>query len=385
MHKNKFAGFLCLIFLFSMSCIDEFRPDIDRYENLLVVDGMITNAEPPYTVKLSLSTTVQNPVYTPLTKAKVTISDNQGNSERLEEITDGIYQTSKEGIQGVCGHAYRIEIETIKGKMYQSDYETLRKPVKIDTVYGEMETREEFDTEETLEGMQFYVDAQISEQDTVHLLWRCAETYRFKTDYRIDFIYDNNGFRKFHDPDSVRYCFKTNQIDEIACMRNTTNKTKPALRMPLNYVSTNTKRLTIRYSLLVRQLTVNEATYFYWNHINKQNEELSSFYSKQPYQVRSNVKNTDDAKEPVLGYFNVAGEHQQRIFVNRPSNMRFHYFRCEIETDYSLYLAFSNPSMWPIYLADTPQGRGIADKRCFDCTLWGGVVEEPDFWVGEWD
>lgn len=284
-------------------------------------------------------------------------------------------------MQGECGRSYKIIIETNSGKTYESDYEMLQESVAIDSVYAEVEQHENATGDETYQGVQFYVDSKTSDSDTAHLLWKCEETYRFKSDFHINYKYENYRMYSCHNPDSVYYCYATNRVNDIACIKTTSNKTQAIQRMPLNYISTATKRLTIRYSLLVRQLTISPKAWFYWSAIDKQNEEQGAFYSKQPYQIRSNVRNNNDSNEPVLGYFLVAGESKKRIFVNRPNGLLFTFDRCVLETEYGLYLWLSPRAMWPIYLAETSEGIGVADKRCFDCTLVGGDLQKPDFWV----
>ena len=71
--------------LFSNSCIDEYWPELDKYENLLVVDGYISNEPGPYEVKLSLSSKVDQLTTNPVPNATVIIMDDQGVSEVLTE------------------------------------------------------------------------------------------------------------------------------------------------------------------------------------------------------------------------------------------------------------------------------------------------------------
>ena len=122
------------------SCVEEYWPEIDSNSNqLLVVDGKITNFPGPYTVKLSLSSTLLDTAFIPQTLAKVTILDDQGNQEVLIENYPGIYQTSLGGIQGVIGRSYKINIVLNNGNTYESDYEKLLSPVEIEDVLYEQE------------------------------------------------------------------------------------------------------------------------------------------------------------------------------------------------------------------------------------------------------
>jgi len=42
-----------MILILPGSCIESFDPDIKRYENILVVDGLITDKKEEYTIRLS--------------------------------------------------------------------------------------------------------------------------------------------------------------------------------------------------------------------------------------------------------------------------------------------------------------------------------------------
>ena len=111
---------LIILLLSSTACVDEYWPKLDKYEDLLVVDGMITNFPGPYTIKLSISSSVDNPMYIPFGGATVIIADHLGNNEILSETDEGTYTTSLSGIQGIIGRKYRIEIETADNKNYKS-------------------------------------------------------------------------------------------------------------------------------------------------------------------------------------------------------------------------------------------------------------------------
>ena len=82
---------LMMILVSLTACEDRYWPDLgDKYQDLLVVEGMITNEPGPYTLQLSMSTSVDHPVYQPLAGYEVIINDNFGNTELLKEVEPGI-------------------------------------------------------------------------------------------------------------------------------------------------------------------------------------------------------------------------------------------------------------------------------------------------------
>ena len=95
---------LSLFLFFMYGCIDEYWPEINAYQNLLVVDGMITNGQGPFQVYLSLSTRVDVPAYEPYSGCAVTIVDYAGWSIELLETGKGTYRSSEEA-EGIIGRS----------------------------------------------------------------------------------------------------------------------------------------------------------------------------------------------------------------------------------------------------------------------------------------
>jgi hypothetical protein len=139
--KIKLLFVIFLIIYALPACVKDFQPKTNKYDDLLVVDGTITNEKGSYTITLSKSANInQFAILKPYSKCKVEIMDNIGNKEELKEVTSGIYKTdSINGIQGVVGIKYKIKITTPEGELYESTDEELKKPIGIQTVYPEIQ------------------------------------------------------------------------------------------------------------------------------------------------------------------------------------------------------------------------------------------------------
>jgi len=153
----------------------------------------------------------------------------------------------------------------------------------------------------------------------------------------------------------------------------------------LHYVNTETRELSIRYSLLVKQYSLDKDAYLFWQTIKEQNSE-QGLYSKQPHQIRGNVKNLVNEEEPVLGYFLVCGISEKRIFVDPPPfPVLMRYFTCTLDqADFEAYgqMYMSDPVTWPIFAIETPGGfRAVPNQSCVDCRRRGGTIIKPDFWI----
>lgn len=109
-------------FLAISACRDEFMPEMDKYENLLVVDGIIANEPGPYTIKLSRTSNDNKPDYNPLPGCNVNLHEEAGSLEVLKEVDPGVYRTDSGGIRGQVGKSYKLEINTPDDEHYESEF-----------------------------------------------------------------------------------------------------------------------------------------------------------------------------------------------------------------------------------------------------------------------
>lgn len=378
--KARIPILFTVVLIAVASCIDEYWPELGKYENLLVVDGTLTDEPGPYTIRLSLTSDMDHPVFIPYPGCVVSIRDGEGYSEQLEEQGPGIYRTSADGIRGMIGHKYQLSIKAPDGKTYESPFEELLPKVGLDTVYAAIEYRQIAGMYHDLVGYQFYLDTYRAQTDSTYYLWQLEETYEFHSDFFIDYTYSGT-IESFSNRDTLFFCWRTENVYEVFTA-NTLNLTDPVLvRFPLHYVDTETRKLSVLYSLLVRQFTISAAAHSFWDDIRNVSIKEGSLYTQQPFQITGNVYNTGDQQEPVLGYFLVAGVDEKRYFFTKPLDVYFYYSVCELNTDLRS-LPFYPKSMWPIYLTQDQDGKmGFAAEGCFDCTLYHGSLEKPDFWT----
>jgi hypothetical protein len=389
--RIKLVNIVSLISIITIiSCEEKYWPDLGgKYESLLVVDGMISNEPGPYIISLSLSAPVGSDIseYLPASGYRVKIKDDHGNEESLIELTPGIFTTSSNGIQGVIGREYMLEITSPSGEIYQSDYELLRQATGIESVYNKLEYRQNENLPYDIAGYQFYLNTATAPQDSSYYLWDLTATYKYQADLKIRYVYDGT-LRPFYNSDSLRICYKTQIIKEIFTYTTAGLATPVLTNFPLNYVTTETKELSFRYSLQVKQLSISEGAYKFWFTVWEQNSNAGDLYSRQPYQIKGNVFNKDKPNESVLGYFTVAGVSEKRIFVNRPMPpVRMRYPVCVVgEGDVENFanIFYSTENQWPLYATFDQNNRAaLPNQSCMNCELSGGIIQKPEFWVDE--
>ncbi len=368
------------------SCVEKYWPDIgNKYEKILAVDGMITNKPGPYTIRLSLSSSVRIVDSSPVEGCELTISDNTGYSETLYEIEPGVYKTNP-AFQGVVGKKYKLTIHSPDEKTYESGFQELKSPVGIDTLYAHIEFKNNPDADYDLAGYQFYVSTNAAIEDTNYYFWKLEQTYKFNSNYRIRYMFDGQ-YHSIPHPAPYYTCWKTNTVPELFTY-NTLQLNEPVIRdLPLHYVTTETKELSIKYSVLVKQLTLTREAYNYFHRLQDQVGQ-GTLYDKQPYQIYGNMANVNDAEEPVLGYFLVAGSAEKRIFVDKPEDLDFYYnATCGMITDDLWRMLMSIRHNWPVFLTiiyDEEGGGGTTAlpnrQSCLDCREADGDTTMPVFW-----
>ena len=118
--------------LLFFSCKKVISLDLHNAASQLVIVGEVTDSAGPYQV--SVSTTVNfsaNNSFPPVSGAVVTISDNTGFSDSLEETSPGTY-TSHGNWIGRPGNTYTLQVAS-SGKTYTA-VSTMPQPVPLDSI-----------------------------------------------------------------------------------------------------------------------------------------------------------------------------------------------------------------------------------------------------------
>jgi hypothetical protein len=375
----KYSFILIIILIGSTSCLERYWPEVNKYDELLVVDGMLTDKQGPYQVNLSVSSGLEELQYNPLSGATMSIGDNQGNIERLHEVKNGTYETNP-GFQTVPGRQYKLVVQTPDGEVYETGFQELKEAPMVDSLYAEIEIRDTRNEYQQLGGYQFYVDVNPADGKGGYYLWRMEEAYMYRSAYFIEYIFDGE-MRRIFNTDTLYFCYAQGKRSEIYTYDTKNLQQKSIHKLPLAFVSNETPRLSMRYSLLLKQYFIGEDAFNYWNGIEKQRGDQGALHSKQPYQIAGNLKNINRPEEPVLGFFVVGGMWEKRIFVNPPLGVSPFIYSCAPDEEIIGYLGQIPENDYPVYFFTTESGNmASSSSACFDCTLRGGSLEKPDFW-----
>jgi hypothetical protein len=148
-------------------------------------------------------------------------------------------------------------------------------------------------------------------------------------------------------------------------------------------VSNQSDRLGYKYSILVKQFSLSNVAFEFWNILDKQSKQSGELYETQPAQIHGNIHPRDDGGEAVLGLFYATAVKEMRIFVgapvaaNKPDCKPYGFSKAELDE----FLTEISPFLYPVYLIFVDMFvYDYAEQECFDCRLRGGSTERPDFW-----
>ena len=394
-----------IVFLVSLaSCVEVFDPQISGTSNrTLVVDGRITDQEGPYQVRLSRSKLIGLDTLFTEPGAIVMMQEEQGPSALLREIRPGVYQTNPADIRGQVGKKYRLAILLSDESEYQSSWQLLRETPEIDTVWFEPDVKE---TERrTLFGAQLFLETQ-GIAGASFFKWEMHETWKYKVPFASDSMYVALGkgapkpAEDFHET-----CWKQVRVGDIM-ISSVGDLASPSIsNHPLQFVSSDSARLNIRYTALIEQYVLGAEEFDFWRNMENINENVGELFDKQPFEVTGNVKNLRDEKEAVLGYFSAYAVKSKRIYINRTDFPDKHlpkpafytsltpFVPDPIDYDCKLYYHPPPPGVppedWDINLALLQDGNlrlwykedyWFTTPVCGDCEFYNGSTDQPLFW-----
>lgn len=364
------------IILLSAGCITSFIPETNENKELLVIEGLISDEPGPYEVKVSLTMPLGKlSAPEPVPWCIVSITDDEGNKQMLHEVTPGHYQTSGSFI-GIPGERYTLEViippdySNGGGRIFRSNQMELLPVPPIDSVYFErrlIKEREEWSSKK--EGAEVFLDTHDPTGKCNFYRWDFVETWEFHIPYPV--------------PNDV--CWVTEHSDVINIKNISALDEKRIIRFPLEFISNETDRLKVKYSVLVNQYALTSEEFIFWEEMKNINDNVGSLYDVIPSSVNSNIYCVDDPTKKVLGYFSVSGKSSKRLFIDENfSGIVNPYSRgvCEPDTVWGNEV-IPGLGIWVWILEDhlIPYGFRVISyhKECADCTLRGTNVE-PDFW-----
>ena len=399
---GNLSGVIIIAVILS-GCIDPFYPKVQAYESLLVVDALVTDEDAPYYCRLSRSMKELNKAPEMVKGATVKIIDDLGTINDLIEISAGVYKSDSLKFRGEVGRSYKLYIRTKEGEEYESEPARMYEAPDIDSLYF-IKDSEINDEGELHEGIRIYSDSK-KPDDGRYFHWTYEEWWKFHVPFprRYDFI-NENSIIPVSSPDPV-ICWRHNRSNEIIIGSAETDISGSSDKKSLLFIpSDKSDRLMIQYYIKVRQYSISEEEYEFWDHMKQINEAGGDIFDRQPFQIISNIHNINKSKERVLGYFKISSVRQASIYITRREIDSLHFKNF----DYGCDMLFVGPkddfpnkpgkqvTFIQLYYIVTDAGYVFIDysvdengslsklifvkNYCSDCTVTGDPAK-PDFWI----
>lgn len=173
-----------LLFILVSACVEPIEFEVPSAETLIIVEGSITNEDTTYQVQISRAIPVNADtlIRPPVKNARVTLFDDDDNSEDFTEVSPGIYETS--GVmRGEIGRSYHIRIEMEDGKVFESEPDLMKPVGTVQDIRYEYEERleEEFFGVVRKDVFNIFIDSDAGPGLGNYVRWRYKGTYRIVT------------------------------------------------------------------------------------------------------------------------------------------------------------------------------------------------------------
>lgn len=404
MLRRKHIGFLVVLAsLQFVGCIDEFIPEINDFEDALVVEATITDQMKLQTIYLNRTYGFGDEIPVAEINAQVEVVEGNGNSHSFQESEPGVY-TSVNPFRAEQGMGYQLKITTQNGNSFSSDEMVLPSISSMDDLYAERIV-----TDLGEEGMGIFID-NLSSTDTFNnYRYEYVETYRvIAPDWNVVSLVNVPQpvcpltIKSVRERDE-QICYPTRSSNEII-LASTSNFDQNRLqRFQVKFINRNNYILSHRYSILVRQYVQSNEAYSFYETLEDFSGSESIFSETQPGFLEGNVRGDNNSDEKVVGYFDVATVTEKRLFFNYDD-----FFPGEPLPPYADPCKRSAPkvaaghgpeprcilaSMVDLdlirFVTDNvdyvgPQSDGgpfiVVPRVCGDCTVLG-TTEVPEFWV----
>ncbi|HEY3404386.1 MAG TPA: DUF4249 domain-containing protein [Ohtaekwangia sp.] len=361
-------GYILIVLILLMdSCVDPVNLPIIRNANVMVVDGMITNAAGPQTVRLFYTSALDENVNlpAPVPNATVTITDDLGTVVVLSETSEGVYETDS-GFSGVVGRTYTLNIQKDDGSAYESVPTLMKESGVIASVYQDFRENvlNDGDLTKPQDALYFYVDAQASDQTNL-LRWRWRATYYVRTypelvTRRIDgeivpFPLPCSGYEPGGDggityvkPCTCCECWPVINSNTVAITQPQSNTDALFAHEYIGRVPVDQVYFYEKMVVEVDQLSVSDEVYQFWLLTKTQLEGAGSIFQPNIIKVRGNMRSVTDNNEEVFGVFSVSAVTTERLTITSQDIPKQLFPQDTIKSDCRLYYKASNqrPPFW---------------------------------------
>jgi hypothetical protein len=377
---------LIITTLFVISCKEKYVPPFESPQTgYLVVEGNI-NSGGATSVHLSRTSQLTDNIRRLEKGARVQVEGSDNTQFPLQEKSDGLYIADSLNLN--LNNKYRLHIFTANGTEYLSEFENVKITPPIDSITWKRENGD----------VQLYVNSHDDENKTRYYLWDYEETWEFHSPFlalikyyltttpsgverRIGYI-DSLTF--MYD-ESIRKCWKSD-ISTAILIGSTAKLVKDVVYLPIKHIENGSKRISVLYSIKVRQTALTKEAYQYLEKMKKNTEGSGSIFDPQPSELKGNIKCVNNPSEIVIGFVTASTTQEKRKYISRSEVPQWNYRpNCEtIVIDNNRDSILKYQSWVPSDINEAFRDQiisftAVSSINCVNCTVEGSNVQ-PVFW-----
>ncbi len=382
--KKFFNILLFFIFLgiIYTSCKKIYNPPAINIDNrFLAIDGSLVNStDSPSVFRLSRTTKLTDSTlaYYPETGATVSVEDSSGGSFTFTETGPGKYFSNPLSLN--TSDKYRLKITTSSGEDYVSDYVEVKQTPPIDSITWRQQN-----------DVNIYLDTHGPSNNTKYYRWDFTETWQYEAPLQAE-LSQNNGALFYVDSTNQTFdCWRSLNSSAILTGTSIALNQDVISKEPIATIPQNSQKISIRYSILVKQYAITPDAYQYYSILKKNTENLGSIFETQPTQLFGNIHSVENPSEVVIGFFTASSVQQKRIFISKDDVSNWNFVDSNRECDEKIIAHaplpdprfyvydYPDPNYYPYYFCGSTC-LYIARRECVDCRVKGGVNHKPSYW-----
>ena len=375
--------YISFILFACAGCKEKFVPNtVSPPTGYLVVEGYINSGPQPTSISLSRTTRLFDSVQVLYEQnAMVKVQNENLDEYPLFENANGIY-TSASLLNLKSNEKYRVNIRTQDGKEYVSDFAVVRHTPSIDSISW---IRND-------DGVGIYVNTHDLPTNSKFFQWKFEETWEIHSAFRstLKFVFIPATGKTvatwrdpfFHRDDTTIYkCWQQNIPSNIV-LGSSEKLSINRIHFPLVSIVPQSEKLSLLYSIRVRQYALSEDAYRFYEKMKKNTELVGSIFDAQPAELRGNIHCSTDPEEVMVGLVDISEEQEQRIYISNAQLPSWNY-RAPCVT-VILDISGYDPSLIPINPHEFDGFGNIKNfiaslPFCVDCTTRGSNIK-PAFW-----
>ncbi len=315
------------------ACVEGFEPNLNLTADVLIVDGGVTDLAERQTVKLSRSRVYTGRSSTsPVQGAKVEILVGGATAVSLREsaTTNGLYE-APDGFRGEAGKSYQLRFTTADGQRYESSAERLMPVPPMTKVYDQFDARGIVNAEKTryTPANLIYIDTPdpAGERNFYRWNWTLWERQDWCATCQRGIYITTNGvgdgycltdpvlpLGNLYDYTCAGSCWEIVRGVDLNLFADTYSNGRPV-----------TGKLVARIPYYqpqgalveIRQQSLSPEAYRYYQLFESQTQSTGGLADTPPAPIVGNVRNLDNDRENVVGYFTASAVAVQRYWLNR--------------------------------------------------------------------